>query len=45
VISPEFEQALPTVRLDCAWADAGIVDEDVDAAELGASGFGDFRLR
>ena len=38
---PEFERAPPAVRTDCAWADAGIVDEDVDAPEPTAGGFGD----
>jgi hypothetical protein len=38
---PEFEGALPTIWTDCTWADAGIVDEDIDAAKLGARSFGD----
>jgi len=38
---PEFEWALPAVRPDCPWADPGIVDQDVDAAEPIAGGFGD----
>jgi hypothetical protein len=38
---PELEGALPTIRSDCARADPGVVDEDVDAAEPGSRGFGD----
>ncbi len=38
---PEFEGALPTIWTDCSRADAGIVDEDVDAAQPIAGGFGD----
>ena len=38
---PELEGALPTIRSDCAWADPGVVHEDIDAAEPGARGFGD----
>ena len=38
---PEFERALPAVRPDCTWADAGVVDEDVDVAEPIAGSFGD----
>jgi hypothetical protein len=38
---PEFERALPAVWPDRTGADAGVVDEDVDAAEPIARGFGD----
>jgi hypothetical protein len=38
---PELERALPAVRPNGAWPDPGIVDEDVDAAEPTARGFGD----
>jgi hypothetical protein len=38
---PEFEGTLPAVRPDCSRADAGIVDQDVDAAEPVACGSGD----
>jgi hypothetical protein len=38
---PEFEGTLPAVRPDCSRADAGIVDQDVDAAEPIAGGSGD----
>jgi hypothetical protein len=38
---PELEGVLPTIWTDCSRADAGIVDQDVDAAEPIAGGFGD----
>jgi hypothetical protein len=38
---PEFERALPAVWPDRTGADAGIVDENIDAAEPIARGFGD----
>jgi hypothetical protein len=38
---PEFERTLLGVGPDCAWADAGIVDEDIDAAKLAARGLSD----
>ena len=37
---PELEGAPPTVWTDCSRANTGVVDEDVDAAEQGARGFG-----
>jgi len=38
---PEFEGALPAVGADCAWTDAGVVDEDIDAAKFAARCSGD----
>ena len=38
---PELEGALPAIQSDGARADPGVVNEDVDAAEPGARGFGD----
>jgi hypothetical protein len=37
----EFDRAVPTIRSDCAWADPGVVDEDIDAAEPGSRGADD----
>jgi len=42
---PEFERPLPAIRSNCSRADAGVVDQDVDAAKSGVRGLGDFTDR